>query len=221
MEQLGAGSRTEGVEAFTELTLDLLQVHGVAIAALDGHGLAGVQPDPRRERERGIGDRLLDEPLLQGHGATDRRARRIEDNQGLVPAELEYVPPAIFDHGAGDLGEAPGEAPGLLVAAFLRERRVAANVGDQERVDAGVSAGIALGLRSTARLARWWRPAFVRITHPGQYRPFLSSTPGAGWEPREPSSSNLRGALGIYLRSGRRGGRIRTAGLLLPNQSRL
>ena len=33
MEQLGAGSRTEGVEAFTESALDLLQVHWVATLA--------------------------------------------------------------------------------------------------------------------------------------------------------------------------------------------
>ncbi len=28
MQQLGAGSRTEGLEAFTELSLELLRVHG-------------------------------------------------------------------------------------------------------------------------------------------------------------------------------------------------
>jgi hypothetical protein len=29
VEKLGAGSGTEGVEAFTELTLDLVEVHGI------------------------------------------------------------------------------------------------------------------------------------------------------------------------------------------------
>jgi hypothetical protein len=29
VEQLGAGSRAEGVEAFTEFALDLLEVHGI------------------------------------------------------------------------------------------------------------------------------------------------------------------------------------------------
>ena len=80
------------------------------VAALDGYRLAGVQPDPDGERKGWIGDRLLDEPLLQGHGPTDRRARRTEDDQGLVTAELEHVPAVILDHRAGHLGEAPREA---------------------------------------------------------------------------------------------------------------
>ena len=45
------------------------------VAALDRHRLAGVQPDPDGERKGWIGDRLLDEALLQSHGSTDRRAR--------------------------------------------------------------------------------------------------------------------------------------------------
>ncbi len=116
-----------------------------AVAALDGYGLAGVEPDPDGERKGWIGDRLLDEALLQGNGPTDRRARRAEHDQGLVTAQLEHMPPVILDHGAGHLGEAPCETCGLLVPAFLREGRVAADVGDQERVNVGVSAGVRLG----------------------------------------------------------------------------
>ena len=63
------------------------------VAALDRHRLAGVQPDPDGERKGWIGDRLLDEPLLQSHGPTDRRARRTEDDQRLVTAELEHAAP--------------------------------------------------------------------------------------------------------------------------------
>ena len=67
-------------------------VQGAApVAALDRHSLAGVEPDPHSERKGWIGDRLLDEPLLQGHRSADRRARRTEDDQRLVTAELEHT----------------------------------------------------------------------------------------------------------------------------------
>jgi hypothetical protein len=51
----------------------------------------------------------------------------------------------ILDHGPGHLGEAPRQAPGVLVPPFLCEGRVPADVGDQERVDVRVSAGVRLG----------------------------------------------------------------------------
>ena len=34
-----------------------------AIAAFDGNGLAGVEPDPDRQRERRVGERLLEESI--------------------------------------------------------------------------------------------------------------------------------------------------------------
>jgi hypothetical protein len=40
----------------------------------------------------------------------------------------------ILDDGASHLGETPRKAAGLLVPPFGRERGVAADVGDQERV---------------------------------------------------------------------------------------
>ena len=109
------------------------------VAAFDGHRLAGVEPNPDRERKARIGDRLFDEPLLKGDGAADGRARRTEDDQRFVTAKLEHVAPVSLDHGACHLGEAPCEASGVLVPPFLREGRVAADIGDQERVDIGVA----------------------------------------------------------------------------------
>ena len=84
---------------------------------------------------------LLDEPLLQGDGGSDRRAWRTEDGQDLVASELDHTPPVFLDHRACHLGEACGETCSPLVPVFLRERRPATHVGDQERVDVGVLAG--------------------------------------------------------------------------------
>ena len=135
------------------------------VAALDGYGLAGVESDPDREREGWIGDRLLDEPLLQGHGAADRRARRTEDDQGLVTAELEHVTAVSLDHASGSPRRSapPGVRPPR--PPFLRERRPAADVGDQERVDVSVAGGVRQELRSTARLTHRRRPAIRWNTH--------------------------------------------------------
>ena len=141
-------------------------VQGTApVAALDGHRLAGVQADPDGQRQRWIGDGFFYEPLLQGHGAADRPARRTENDQGLVTAELDHTPPVVLDHRPRHLGEASRQVCGLFVPVVLREPRPAANIGDQERVDVGVSAGVRLGLRSTARLVYRRLPAIRRDTH--------------------------------------------------------
>jgi hypothetical protein len=118
------------------------------VAALDRYRLARVEPDPDRERKGWIGDRLHDEALLQSHGPSDRGARRAEDDQSLVTAQLEHLPPVILHHRAGHLREAPRQARGVLAPPFLCEGRVAADVGDQERVDVRVSAGVRLRLRT-------------------------------------------------------------------------
>jgi hypothetical protein len=86
-----------------------------------------------------------------------------EDDQSLVTAELEHAPSVILDHRAGHLSEAPGEARGILVPPFLCEGRVPADVGDQERVDVRVSAGVRLG----SRAARWPAPP-TTARHPAE-----------------------------------------------------
>jgi hypothetical protein len=50
VEQLGAAGRTEGVESRTDLTLELLEVHGIGRTepgsrSLLGHGVDGVLED--------------------------------------------------------------------------------------------------------------------------------------------------------------------------------
>jgi hypothetical protein len=61
----GAGERAESCR----------DVEGPApVASFDRDRLTGVQADPHGERKGWIGDRLFDEPLLQSHSSTDRRA---------------------------------------------------------------------------------------------------------------------------------------------------
>ncbi len=57
-----------------------------AVAAVDGHRLAGVEPDPDRQRQARIGDRLRHEPFLQVGRRPQRLTSRIEDREGLVAA---------------------------------------------------------------------------------------------------------------------------------------
>ena len=121
--------------------------------SLDGYGLAGIEPDAHRERKGRIGDRLLDEPLLQGHGTADRRARRAEDDQGFVTPELDHPSAVILDQCPNDAGEACREKRSPLVPPFLREGRVAADIGDQEGMDVSVSIRVRVGLTSICRLA--------------------------------------------------------------------
>ena len=144
-----------------------------AEAPLDGHGLTRVEPYPDGERMRWIGDRLLDEPLLQGNGPADRRARRAEHDQGLVATQLDHPTVVILDQCPDDSGEASREACTILVAPLLREHGVAADVGDQERVDICVPICVRLGLRSISRLNHGRRPAIRWHTHPPSMDPLL------------------------------------------------
>jgi hypothetical protein len=108
-----------------------------AVTALHGHRFTRIEPDTHGERERGIGDRFLDEPLLESNGRADRRAGRAEHAQRLVTPELEHLTLVLSDDLSSDLGEARREATRLLVPARLRERRPSTNVCDQERMDVG------------------------------------------------------------------------------------
>jgi hypothetical protein len=92
--------------------------------------------------------------------------------RGLIPAELEHVPAVVLDQRAGHLGEASGEVCGLLIPPFLRERRVPTDVGNQERVDVRVSAGVRLRSWTARRLAHrgrlligWNHPASMDPSH--------------------------------------------------------
>jgi hypothetical protein len=67
-----------------------------------------------------------------------------EDDQRLVPAELDQIAVVLGDDTADDVGERRGELGRSFVAVLLREARVAADVGDQERADNRGQPGLAL-----------------------------------------------------------------------------
>ena len=105
------------------------------ISVLDPHGLARVEPDADRERERRIGDRGLHERGLQIDRGLDRLSGRREDGQYLVAAELEPRSTAGLEDRLGDRREAGGQDSSSFVATLLRERGVPADVGDQEDLE--------------------------------------------------------------------------------------
>jgi hypothetical protein len=111
-----------------------------AVAVVHGHRLTGVQPDPDRQRQGRVGDGRVDEPPLQLDRGPDRLPGRIEHHEGLVAAELHDRSVARPDGLPRDGGEPAGQESSGLVTALLREDRVAAYVGDQERPDGGVFA---------------------------------------------------------------------------------
>src|SRR5918999_1628254 len=106
------------------------------------------------QRELGIGPRLLDELPLEIHGGPDRLSGGFEHHQGLVAAHLDQRPVPHLYALADEVAELRRESRRELVAALLREARIAADVCDQKRADRCVwcvSQGSLLGLRrSTA-----------------------------------------------------------------------
>jgi hypothetical protein len=70
--------------------------------------------------------------------------RRSENDQRLVPAELDQIAVVLGDNTADDVRERRGEPSGSFVAVLLREAGVAADVCDQERADDRGQPGLAL-----------------------------------------------------------------------------
>ena len=133
-----------------------------SIAALDLDGLAGIESDPDRERELGIGEGLLDEPLLEVGGRSDRLTRRAEDAHGLVATKLEELATSTLHDLAHEPGELRRQLPGRLVAPLLREDRLAADVGDQERPDVKVVGALVPAWRLLTGHARLCAPTVAR-----------------------------------------------------------
>ena len=106
-----------------------------AVAAVDGHRLAGVEADPDGERQARVGDRLSDEALLQRRRRAQRLPRRIKYGQRLVAAQLDQRPAGRLDRLARELREPRRQPRSRFVAALLGEPRIAADICDQERLD--------------------------------------------------------------------------------------
>ena len=103
-----------------------------SVAVTDPYRLAGVHADADPSRQ--LGGRELG---LQLQGRPQGLARGREDDQRLVAAQLDQLPPSRHDHGRGDLGEPCGQRGRRLVALLAGEGRVAADVGNQHRPDVG------------------------------------------------------------------------------------
>ena len=107
-------------------------------AARQRHRLAGVQPDADPERQ------LDATATLHLDRCAQSLPRGSEDDQRLVPAELDQIAVVLGDNTADDVRERRGELSRSFVAVLLREARVTADVGDQERTDDRGQPGLAL-----------------------------------------------------------------------------
>ena len=106
-----------------------------AVAVADRDRLAGIEPDPDAARQLG-----LDEPSLQ----VDRRAKGLasghEDDERLVAPELEEETVARRHDLGDELAESGRQGSAGFIAVLARVRRIAADVGDQERPQVGLRA---------------------------------------------------------------------------------
>ena len=75
---------------------------------------------------------------------SSRRSRGSEDDERLVPAQLDQIAVVLGDNTADDLRERRSELSRSFVAVLLREAGVAADVGDQESADDRGQPGLAL-----------------------------------------------------------------------------
>ena len=103
---------------------------GSSVPLLDGDGLARVDTDPDRQRERGVGLALLRARGLELDGGPNRLRRGLEHGHGLVASQLDH-PSAPRLHGvAGQIGEPLGEEGGrgahLLPMIATPDARMAA-----------------------------------------------------------------------------------------------
>ena len=87
----------------------------------------------------GSAARLVGEGRLQLDRRPERAARRAEDGQRLVAAQLDQLAAPGLDALAGDLREACREAGRGLVAVLRGEARVAPDIRDQEGPDGGAA----------------------------------------------------------------------------------
>ena len=104
------------------------------VTAFRRHGLTGVEPDSDPEWEGRLPVDSLAEALLQLHGRPERRTGRAKDAQRFIATQLEHVPASRGDGVIDDRRKPPHDGRSCLIALFVAEARVAADVGDQEGV---------------------------------------------------------------------------------------
>ena len=146
-----------------------------AKAALDPDRLARVDPDTDVEWEIGIRSALILEAHLKVDGCPKGLARGTEDGERLVSPHLDDRAAAGPDGVPGDRGESAGQPRRRLVAALLRKPGVAANIGDQEGSDLGLTAEDIVALKLASAL----RSVKRSVDAPVYRRQIVNSTPEA------------------------------------------
>jgi hypothetical protein len=138
------------------------------VSTIDGNSLPSVESDTDREWQGGVGNRLVHEPLLQRYGGAYGRAGRAEHAQRLVTAEFEHFALVLCDHCTSHHCESCSQTTGILVPAFLGERRIPADVRDQERMDVCAARNVQADIRIATRFARRL-PRISRRIHTREY----------------------------------------------------
>jgi hypothetical protein len=93
------------------------------------------------------------EDALHVHRGSNRLPGRLEHGQSLVATDLDHAAGSRVDDLVDDVLELRGEARRRLVAVLLGEARIAANVGDQKRLDGRAFFG---HLREYRTLGQHW-----------------------------------------------------------------
>ena len=105
-----------------------------AISAFDRDRFTGIEPDPDA-----AGKLAFAQPGLHRDACPQRVARRDEDDQGFVAAQLEKESLVRLGDLTNDVGEPRCEGPGRFVSVLAGVRGVPADVGDQEGAELGAS----------------------------------------------------------------------------------
>ena len=108
-----------------------------AVATIHRHSLARIETHAHSKGKGVLGLHALDEAMLKSNGGAYPVSGGAEDDERLVPTDLDESAARALDDVLDDLGEGGSKASGRLVAVLLGVPRVAADVGDQEGPDPG------------------------------------------------------------------------------------
>ena len=129
-----AGQHFAGARKGTEPRCKIQRAATVAVRG--SYSLSRLESDSDPQRQRRVLPDRVGQAALEGDRRPHRLPWRVEDAKRLVAARLHHLPPAVADHVPCQLGKPRSQAGSLLVAVVARERRVAADVRDQECADA-------------------------------------------------------------------------------------
>ncbi len=112
------------------------EVQGTAtVAVADRHSLTDVESDPDREWRAGAGDRFLEQAVLDGDRSLDGLSGEAKTASASSPRSSTTSTPGGVRDRRDALGEGGRQRGSGLVAVILGERRVTADVRDEEGAD--------------------------------------------------------------------------------------